>query len=209
MPTKYQLADEPSRDIRKAEEFLPQPYFEYVERLAGICLSVDCMATQANAKCPEYIGIRPTELENTPYFQGKRQIFIDFLQVTRHNLVGKNLYIFPPKTFLEKTAAHVRNNFLNHPFVMIFHRWEELPLSLAPILAHKKSILVLLSRDTALTYFPAEKEQFLTHLPDGKPLKKPISLRGQPNVRPRALMAIFHCCQPITTLKKCHGYWSI
>ena len=209
LPTKYQLADEPSRDIRKAEEFLPQIYFNYVERLAGIELSVDCLATQANAKCPEYVGIKPTELEGTPYFTNTKQIFIDFNQLRRRHVKDKNLYLFPPKTYLTKTAAHLEKHFLNHPFVLLFHRWEEIPAALATILYHKKTILVCLTNTNALTFFPAEKTVQLQHLPDGTAINDPVTIRGQPNVRPRALMAIFHCCQPSPRLVKGHHSWYV
>ena len=209
LPTKYQLADAPSRDIRKSEEFLPKVYFQYLERLAGIELSVDCLATQANAKCPEYVGLKPTELEGTPYFDNAKQIFIDFNQLRRRHVVGKNLYLFPPKNFLTQTAANLNKYFLNHPFVLLVHRWEEMPVALTPLIRHKKSILVCLTKENALTFFPAEKTVTITHLPDGKKLNDPRVIRGQPNVRPRSLMAIFHCCQPSVRLVKGHHSWFV
>ena len=207
LPTAYQLADEPSRDICKSEEFLPQCYFEYIETLAGIKLAVDCLANHANSKCPEYIGLRPTELEKTPFFNHTKQLKINFLQVKREDLPNRTLYVFPPKPFLAQVAAHLRAHFLNIPFVLLFHRFEELPLAITPLLNHRKSILVMVADRKAITYFPAEKDVTLTHLPNGKPLPTPTHIRGQPNVKPRALMALFHCCQPTARLLKGHSYW--
>ena len=207
LPTKYQLADGPSRDIRKSEEYLPQVYFEFIQKLAGIELSVDCLATQANAKCPEYIGLKPTELEKTPHFDHTRQIFLDFLQLPRGKVKNKNLYLFPPKSFLAPVAAHLRDHFIGHPFVLVFHRFEELPLAVTPLLKHKKSRLVLISEKKALTFFPAEKTVTLTKYPDGTPLKHPTVIRGVPNLKPRALMAIFHDCQDTIYLRRFQHYW--
>ena len=209
LPTKYQLADEPSRDIRKSEEFLPKVMFNYLERLAGIELSVDCMATQANSKCPEYIGLKPTNLEGTPYFENTKQIFLDFSQLRKENVKGKSLYLFPPKNFLAQTAVNLKKYFLNHPFVLLFHKWEELPLAVAPLLKFNNTILVRISNGNALTYFPAEKNVTITHLPDGTKIVPEVKIRGQPNVRPRALMAIFHCCQPSKKLKQGHHSWFV
>ena len=207
LPTAYQLADDPSRDICKSEEFLPQCYFDYIETLAGIKLGVDCLANQANAKCPEYIGLRPTELEKSPFFGRSKQIFLNFLQITRRQLNHAPLYLFPPKSFLSQVAAHLGQHFIGHPFVLVFHRFEELPLAVSPLLKHKNTKLVLITTKQAITYFPAEKTVVLTHLPNGKKLKQPVTIRGQPNVRPRAMMAIFHCCQPTKRLKQGHLFW--
>ena len=209
LPTKYQLADEPSRDIRKSEEFLPMVHFKFLESLAGIKLHVDCMATQANAKCPEYVGLKPTELENTVHFDHTKQIFLDFNQLRPTNVTGKNLYIFPPKNYLSKVAALLRRHFMDHPFVLLFHRWDELPLAITPLLNHKKSILVLLSDNKAITYFPAENNVILKQYLDGSDILDPIHIRGQPNVRPRSVMAIFHACKPCSSLQFQHNYWKM
>lgn len=207
LPTAYQLADDPSRDICKSEEFLPQCYFSYIETLAGIKLAVDCLANQANAKCPEYIGLKPTELEKTPFFNHTRQVKLNFLQVKRADLPNRTLYVFPPKCFLSQVVAHLKAHFLNIPFVLLFHRFEEIPLAIAPLLSHPRTQLVMLADRKAITYFPAEKSIDLTHLPNGQPMQKPVQIRGQPNVKPRAIMAIFHCCQTPSRLRKGHSYW--
>ena len=207
LPTAYQLADAPSRDICKSEEFLPQCYFDYIETLAGTKLAVDCLATQANSKCPEYIGLKPTELEKVPFFQNKEQIFLNFLETRRRHLSSKTLYLFPPKSFLAQVASHLSKHFWNHPFVLLFHRFEEIPLAISPLLRHPNSKLVLITNKKAITYFPAEKTVDLIHLPNGQPLKNRSIIRGQPNIRPRALMAVFHCCHPPQRLVKGQAYW--
>ena len=209
LPTKYQLADEPSRDIRKSEEFLPQVFFHYLEKLAGIELSVDCMATQANAKCPEYIGLKPTNLEGTPYFDNTRQVFIDFMQLRPKHVPNRNLYVFPPKNYLLQVAVHLHKYFKSHPYVLVFHKWEELPMAIAPLLIQEDTILVRVSHGQALTFFPAEKTVKIDCLPDGTKLKEPTIIRGQPNVRPRALMAILHKCQPSSKLRFQHHSWIV
>ena len=96
---------------------------------------------------------------------------------------------------------------MNQPFVLLFHRFEELPLAITPLLKHPKSQLVLISANKAITYFPAENAVDLTHLPNGTPLEPEIRIRGQPNVRPKALMAVFHCCQSPARLKKGLNCW--
>ena len=82
-------------------------------------------------------------------------------------------------------------------------------MAIAPILKQPNTILVRISNGHALTYFPAEKSVEIRKLPNGKLLKNPVFIRGQPNVRPRALMAVLHNCQPSTKLRFDHHSWFV
>ena len=173
-PTLYQLADKPSREISLNEEFLPHGAFREIERVAGFKCSLDCMASDTNAKCQKYIKWRD---DNINY---KNCVGIDFLMMNPLELQKYKLYVFPPKNILAKTVDHLIEYFSHTKFVLLYHQFDELPLPIVRLLALPTTRQVKLTDNKAITFIPSEKRVKLHH-PDGTT----NVILGTPNIRPR------------------------
>ena len=161
-PTTIQLADKPSREISLNEEFIPHPVFEQVQRLAGFKVEIDCMASDTNYKCTNYIKWRDDRL------QFRKCIGINFFHMDPKKLLNKNLYIFPPKNCIVKTANFILRLYERNNFIFIFHVFAELPLGCERLLALPHARLEKLTDRHAVTFFPSEKRVTLQVPGQGK-----------------------------------------
>ena len=187
--TKLQLGDRPSREISLNDEFLPNPVFKEVERLAGFKAHVDCMADQFNTKCERYIRWRNN------FIPEPNAIGLDFLNTLPAKLKNLNLYIFPPKNCFTKVAVCLAKNYASSPFILIFHRFYDLPIGCEKLLALPHAKLYTLTNSTgprtALTFVPSEKKVTLK-LPGGNLYQ----ILGTPNIRPKSTCAIINRPNP-------------
>ena len=180
-PTGIQLADKPSREVSLNEEFLPHPTFELLERNAGFKADVDCMASDTNYKCAKYIKWRDDKIKF------RKCIGINFFHVNPKKLFNQNLYIFPPKNCVVKTANFIFRLYERNNFIFIFHVFAELPLGCERLLSLPHARLEKLTEKQAITFFPSEKKVTLQVPYQGK-----YVLLGTPNIRPKAIYAIIN-----------------
>ena len=180
-PTLYQLADKPSREISLNEEFLPHAAFKELQRVAGFACTVDCMASDTNAKCSKYLKWRDDNI----YY--KNCIGIDFLMTDAKWLKKQKLFVFPPKNIMAKTADHLVEYYSATRFIFVFHQFDELPLAIVRLLSLNSTRQVLLSDKKAVTFIPSEKRVTLEN-PDGTT----SVILGTPNIRPRLTKAIIN-----------------
>ena len=101
IPTHLQIGDEPSRVIDLNEEFLPKPYFEFIQSVLPFKLDIDVMASFANHKCPLFIARGNLRLPSPG------QISKDFLNTDPEVIGDRSLYVFPPKVILDRVARHL------------------------------------------------------------------------------------------------------
>ena len=180
-PTLYQLADKPSREISLNEEFLPHAAFRELERVAGFKCTIDCMASDTNAKCDKYLKWRD---DNIIY---KKCVGLDFLMAPLSLFKGQRLYCFPPKNAMARAADHIMQYFADQKFIFVFHQFEELPLAIVRLLSLKSTRLVKLTKKQPVTFIPSEKRVTLEH-PDGTK----STVLGTPNIRPRLTNAVIN-----------------
>ena len=173
-PTLYQLADKPSREISLNEEFLPHAAFRELERVAGFRCTIDCMASDTNAKCQKYIKWRD---DNINY---KNCLSIDFLMTPTAKLKNDRLYVFPPKNVMAKTADHLLEYFSHHKFIFVYHQFDELPLAVVRLLSLTSTRHLTLTDKQAITFIPSEKRVTLRHSDNTQ-----STVLGTPNIRPR------------------------
>ena len=180
-PTLYQLADKPSREISLNEEFMPHGTFRELERVAGFKCTLDCMASDTNAKCIKYIKWRD---DNIHY---RNCIGLDFLMTAPGKLKCFKLYCFPPKNAMARAADHLIQYYANSKFIFVFHQFEELPLPIVRMLALRSTRLVKLTDKQPVTFIPSEKRATVEY-PDGTT----SVVLGSPNIRPRITNAIIN-----------------
>ena len=180
-PTLYQLADKPSREISLNEEFIPHAGFRELERVAGFRCTLDCMASDTNAKCPKYIKWRD---DNIHY---KNCIGTDFLMIDPSQIKNQKLYVFPPKNVMAKTADHLLEYYRKSKFIYVYHQFDELPLAVVRLLALPTTRQVKLTEKQAITFIPSEKRVTLEH-----PDNTTSVVLGTPNIRPRLTNAIIN-----------------
>ena len=190
--TSLQIGDKPSREISLNEEYIPLPIFKEIERVAGFRCHVDCMADKFNTKCEKYIRWK-NDLTPQP-----NAIGLDFLNTRPGKLKKLNLYIFPPKNCFTKVAAHLAKYFAKQSFILIFHKFHELPIGCEKLLALPTAKQITLTPFTsnvnpsetfkqAISFVPSEKKVTL-QLHNGNKYK----LLGTPNIRPKATCAIIN-----------------
>ena len=150
--TTIQKADGPSRTINYSEEFIPSFLFEKYCKRFEIVPTVDCMATYANTKCSKFISWKPIKNAN---LNDQERIGCNFFAQKRADLSNETLYIFPPKRFNNKVAAHLGNYFMDVPFLFIFHAIGELPMSIANLVSKGAKLYEL--SDINVSIIPAEK----------------------------------------------------
>ena len=184
-PTKIQIGDRPSREISLNEEFLPKPSFITLQKVAGFKCDIDCMASDTNRKCKNYLKWRDDRIANSDC------LGFDFLNSNPKLYVNKKLFIFPPKNIVTKTAVFLFKHFKNTRFIFLFHKIFELPLGCDKLLTLPKTELVKLApldgNNNVITFFPSEKRVTLL-----LPSKEKYEILGTPNTRPRATYAIIN-----------------
>ena len=185
IPTTLQLGDKPSREISLNDEYIPSPIFKEIERLAGFKAQVDCMADSFNTKCEHYIRWRNDGLAHP------KSLGLDFLNFDPAKIRNKKLYIFPPKNCFTKVAAHLVKYYGRTPFILVFHKFYELPIGCEKLLALPHAKLYTLTPSNtnrqAVTFIPSEKKVTLK-LPNGDKYK----ILGTPNSRPKATCVIIN-----------------
>ena len=117
--TDYQLADESSRFINYNEEYLPKSFFEKIVVGLNVRPQVDLFASQANAKCDQWINFGPTNHKSCLGF--------DFFCHNPARLKGKILYAFPPKNIIDKAIYHLTRYYKHHKVMLIMHVFNEWP----------------------------------------------------------------------------------
>jgi hypothetical protein len=113
--TDIQKADEASRTVDLKEEILSDKAFQIAT--SDLVPTIDCMATNANAKCEKYIS----------RFHEDMAIGKNFLTIIPSG--NEILYCFPPKTLANVTAKHIFT--LRNKFIFIFHVMQEMPYFVA------------------------------------------------------------------------------
>ena len=181
IPTHLQIGDEPSRIIDLNEEFLPQMYFDTISEALPFTPEVDAMASIANTKCSKFITRGHLKLP----MPGR--IATDFLNITPDKIGFPNLYIFPPKVILDKVCRHLSKFYKKTNFVLIFHQFFELPIGIETLLQMPNTNIFTISHKKALTYIPSEKDSKL-ETKNGKSQ----TIKGSPNIRPRAIRMLVH-----------------
>ena len=150
--TTIQKADEPSRTINYSEEFIPQFLFQKYCDLFDIVPTVDCMATYANTKCNKFISWKPVDnVHENP----QKRIACNFFAQSHKDLAKETLYLFPPKRFNNKVAAHLSKFFMKIPFIFIFHAIGELPMAIANLVSKGAKLYPI--SDINVSIIPAEK----------------------------------------------------
>ena len=146
--THDQLADAPSREIDLAEEIIEEKIFEKITKKWNIKPTIDCMAAPWNTKCEKYIS--------KIYYKGCYDL--DFL--TCPNIPKDEiLWIFPPKSFSEKSVNFVLKNYLGHKWILIFHRFQEWPCYYTSLLNLRTCKMIRLgTQSTPSTCIPAKKK---------------------------------------------------
>ena len=180
-PTLYQLADKPSREISLNEEFLPHGAFRELERVAGFRCTVDTMASDSNYKCAKYIKWRDDNLKF------RNCIGIDFMSIDSKKLKTDKLYCFPPKNFLDHTADHLLHFYSDTQFILVYHQFDEIPLSIVRLLSLPTTRKVVLTTKQPVTFIPSEKRTTL-EFANGNT----TTVLGTPNIRPRLTNAIIN-----------------
>ena len=191
-PTSIQIGDRPSREISLNEEYIPKASFAVLQRIAGFRCDIDCMASDTNNKCKNYVKWRDDKIHNS------HCIGFDFLNINPAKFINKSLFIFPPKNIVTKTAVHIFKHFKNNKFIFLFHKIYELPMGCEKLLTLPNTKLVKLAplddNKNVVTFFPSEKKVFLKSYNGEKHL-----ILGTPNTRPRATYAIINKGKNITT----------
>lgn len=172
--TSIQLGDRPSRHVNKNEEFLPQAHFKVICNHIGTFPQVDVMATEENKKCKLFVPWRPS--------RSKWAVTNDFLGAPPAKLLGKILYIFPPKNVLQLTLARLRDHYWQERFILVVHVFQEDPLGIQMFRNSGKSKIFHLEDNRSWTLFPSEREfRAVNDL-----------IRGSPNKGPKRTLVIAH-----------------
>ena len=193
-PTALQIGDRPSREISLNEEFIPKPSFKILQKIAGFCCDIDCMASDTNTKCKKFFKWQDDRIRMSSC------VGFDFLNTNPKPFINKSLFIFPPKNIITKTAVHVFKHYKNTKFIFLFHKFYELPMGCDKLLTLPNTKLVKLAPreglNNVITFFPSEKRVTLL-LPNGEK----YGILGTPNTRPRATYAIINYGKNVT--KRC------
>ena len=145
--TVIMLADPESRSVDLNEEFIPQSYFEIIQKWANTKIHVDLFASEANTKTEYFYSLYPNKNPNC--------LGIDFFDVNPEDLKSLTLFAFPPKNILHKTLVHIKNHFMRHKMVILLKAFEHFPASLACMASHENIQIFVLP--DFLTLVPAEK----------------------------------------------------
>ena len=129
--THRQLADAKSREVNWNEEFLPMPIFTEITRTWDFIPQIDLMATEANTKCIQYMTFGRDRNPNC--------LAYDFFSFPPGKILGKKLYIFPPKNLIDQTCQHLEKYYKNHSFLLIYHSFGTIPHAVTSLIkkAHK------------------------------------------------------------------------
>ena len=135
VPTKSQLADEPSRFLDKKEEIFSITLFEGLKAWLNWEFQWDCMATSENSLCEKFIAKT----------YGDNSDLVNFLTITK--LTG-NLWVFPPMGMAKQVAIHCLKNFQSNNWCFIFHRFQEWSPAMSVLARNEKIKFVRLSTKT-------------------------------------------------------------
>ena len=184
-PTLYQLADKPSREISLNEEYLPHETFRELERVAGFRCTLDAMASDTNYKCSKYIKWRDDNLNF------RNCIGIDFMSIDSNLLRKHKIYCFPPKNYLDHTADHLLQFYQETAFILVYHQFDEIPLSVVRLLSLPTARKVTLTNGQPVTFIPSEKRTVLKYANGNQ-----VTILGTPNIRPRVTNVIINDPNP-------------
>ena len=140
--THRQLADDKSREILWNEEFMPQPIFNAIVSKWNFKPTIDVMATRANTKCINYITLGRDLNDNCWAY--------DFFSFPPDELLGENIYIFPPKNLLDQTCQHLEKYYKNHNFLLIYHSFGSIPHAVTGLLKKAKFHQKLINQCTII-----------------------------------------------------------
>ena len=119
--SKFQIADRPSRESFRGEEFLPRILFFDLQKILRVNFTLDAMATKANTKCDLFCSWLPAE---KPYLY-------NFFSLRQNQLKYHTVYIFPGRKLLGRVAKHIEMFLKNIKIVLIFQKWAEWPIELS------------------------------------------------------------------------------
>ena len=145
VPTKEQLADEPSRVLDKKEEIFSVTLFEGLKAWLDWEFDWDCMATSENTLCSKFISKT----------YGDNADLVNFLTVTK--LKG-TLWVFPPMGMAKQVATHCLNYFQNNNWCLVFHRFQEWSPAMSILIRDENIRFVRLStKSNPCTALPVAK----------------------------------------------------
>ena len=182
IPTKLQIADQPSREIDLNEEFLPKIWFTKIQQLAQVWCDIDTMASVTNFKCKKFIT---RSCIGIPH---ENIIGHDFLNMNHKSLSKHSLYCFPPKNLLTSVLNHFWLYFQKTNFIIVFHVFLELPLGIERFLNLNSCKLIRITDKEAITYFPSET---IVSIKVDNNVQK---LNGTANIRPKAIYMLVNKC---------------
>ena len=104
------------------------------------------MATYENTKCAEFI-----DFFTTPRSKPFGRNFFTITDLGSHT----SAYIFPPKKQLTKALAHILQHFSHMNWIVVFHRWLEMPIGVEQWIK-KPNVVLLDAPDELFTIIPAE-----------------------------------------------------
>ena len=163
VPTKEQLADEPSRRIDYAEEIIDPEMVQTLEIILGASFDIDVMATKENKICEKFISKSI----------GEGTKLINFF--TFKTLPEKNIWCFPPKVIADKALSHLLTYFRDKNFACIFHRFQEWPPAyLVTMKENNLKIIKLSDNGFPCTAIPVKKQQSDGWHPFFKRNRKPL-----------------------------------
>ena len=125
------LADKESRQVVYSEEYMPKKWYRTICQATGVYPTIDVMATKENTKCDEFVEFFSSSESKTKY-----RNFLAVKDLDQH----KTGYCFPPKKILSKALAHIYENFRHMTWLIIYHKFLELPLGVERFLRHKNTV---------------------------------------------------------------------
>ena len=121
-------------------------WFDAIVQTINFRPTIDVMATMENSKCPNYIEFF-TAPNSVPFAT-------DFFTCTDLG-IHKSAYCFPPKKQLAKALNHILKHFGHMNWLVIFHRWMELPLGVEKWVT-KPNVALIDTPEDFFTVIPAE-----------------------------------------------------
>ena len=182
IPTFLQIGDQPSREIDLSEEFLPMPIFNKIRHISNIAFDLDAMASIANHKCKEFIVRTDNGIPHSGI------IGYDFLNFDFELISNRKIFVFPPKVVLEQVATILEKHFSKTEFVLVFHQWYELPLSISSLLKLTTTRMVTLSNTEPVSFIPSEEMRSMPNFHGQGDYK----FNGTPNIKPRSTRMIIN-----------------
>ena len=127
---------------------MPRIWYDAIIDNLGFIPTIDVMATYENTKCSEYV-----EFFTNPRSKPFGRDFFTLTDLGSH----KSGYIFPPKKQLTKALMHISKHFAHMNWLVVFHRWLELPLGVESWIS-QPNVALLDAPEGFFTVIPAELE---------------------------------------------------